>query len=199
MQTRKILAFDRVTADGYFSAPDGSLSWVVPEPDVDRAAAGSSECDTILFGRKTYELFEGFWPLALADPDALPDPHAGGAPSPEQKNFAVMLNAMTKLVFSRTRKHVTWTNSQILGELDLRQVDALKRQPGKNIIIFGSASIVSQLTEHGLIDEYLFIVSPALIGGGRSLIHGVPSPVPLELLDLQRFPSGTLMVRYGRA
>ena len=196
--TRQILAFNRVTADGYFSDLDGSLSWVVPEPDVDRAAAGSSDADTILFGRKTYEMFESFWPSALADPDLTPDPHAGGQPSPEQRNFAVMLNRMTKLVFSRSRKDVSWNNSRILGELDVREIEALKRQPGGNILIFGSSSIVSQLTSHGLIDEYLFVVSATFLGSGRSLIN-VPTPVSLRLLDLKQFPSGTLMIRYGRA
>ena len=196
--TRRILAFNRVTADGYFSDLDGRLSWVVPEPDVDRAAAGGSDADTILFGRKTYEMFESFWPRALADPEAMPDPHAGGEPSPEQRSFAVMLDRMTKLVFSRSRTEVSWNNSRILGELDVREIEALKRQPGGTILIFGSSSIASQLTAHGLIDEYLFVVSPTFLGRGRSLIN-VPGPVSLRLLDLKQFPSGTLMVRYGTA
>ena len=101
------------------------------------------------------------------------------------------------LVFSRTRKEVTWHNSRIVGELDVREIAAMKEQPGKNIIIFGSSSIVSQLTAHRLIDEYLFVVSPAFLGGGRPLIHDVPEPVSLRLLDLQRFESGTLLLRYG--
>lgn len=195
--SRQIVAFNRVTADGYFAAADGSLSWVVPEPEVDRAAAGSSDCDTILFGRKTYEMFESFWPKALDNPAATPDPHDGGQPSPEQPNFAVMLNQMTKIVFSRTRKEVTWNNSRIVGELDVREVAAMKQQPGRNIIIFGSSSIVSQLTAHRLIDEYLFVVSPTFLGGGRPLIHDVPERVGLTLVDLQRFESGTRLLRYG--
>ena len=76
---RRILVFDNVTADGYFADTRGSLDWVMPNDQVFRAAAESHErIDTMLFGRRTYEMFEQFWPHALDDPETAPDPHSAG-------------------------------------------------------------------------------------------------------------------------
>jgi dihydrofolate reductase len=195
---RRIVAFDRVSADGYFSTPDGNLDWVVPEPELDKAAAeGLSGAGTILFGRRTYEMFERFWPHALDDPDTSADPHAAGRRSPEMRAMAVWINEATKVVFSRTRKQVTWRNSRLLHELDPREIEAMKGQPGTDIMIFGSGSVVSQLTEHRLIDEYRFVVGPMLLGDGRPLLSGAPKSLRLDLLEAKEYPSGNVMLRYA--
>jgi dihydrofolate reductase len=102
------------------------------------------------------------------------------------------------LVFSRTLKDVTWRNSRLLHELDPHKVEAMKRQPGKDMIIFGSGSIVSQLTQHGLIDEYQFVVCPILLGSGRPLLSGVSKSASLDLLEAKRYKSGDVMLRYAR-
>lgn len=191
---RRIVAFNRVTADGYFAAPDGGLNWVVTEPALDRAAADNlGGADTMLFGRRTYEMFESFWPHAGDE-----DPHAPGRHTPEIRAVAAWINQSTKLVFSRTRREVPWRNSRVLPELDPREIEALKRGPGKDIMVFGSGSIVSLLTEHGLVDEYRFVVSPVLLGSGRPLISGVPKSLRLELLESTAHPSGTVVLRYAR-
>jgi dihydrofolate reductase len=195
---RRIVAFDRVSADGYFSTPDGNLDWVVPEPALDKAAAeGLSGAGTILFGRRTYEMFERFWPHALDDSDTAPDPHATGRRSPEIRAMAVWINEATKVVFSRTRKEVTWRNSRLVHELDPREIEAMKGQPGTDMMIFGSGSVVSQLTEHRLIDEYRFVVGPILLGDGRPLLGGVPKSLRLDLLEARAYPSGNVMLRYA--
>lgn len=106
---------------------------------------------------------------------------------------------MTKLVFSRTLKDVTWQNSRVVRELDLRQIEAMKKQPGKDMIVFGSGSIVSQLTQNGLIDEYRFAVCPIFIGSGQHLLKGVSKRVRLELLEVKPLRSGDVMLRYARA
>jgi dihydrofolate reductase len=105
---------------------------------------------------------------------------------------------MTKLVFSRTLKDVTWRNSRLLRELDPPEIDTVKRQPGKDIIIFGSGSIVSQLTQHCLVDEYQFVVCPVLLGSGLPLLSGVSRLVRLDLLEAKALPSGDVMLRYMR-
>jgi dihydrofolate reductase len=196
---RRIVTFNRVTADGYFAGPDGNLEWVVPDEELDKVAMeGPSVVDTVLFGRRTYELFEGFWPHALDDSRTAPDPHRPGRRSPAMRAMAIFLNEATKLVFSKTRKDVTWRNSRLLHELDPREIEAMKRQPGKDMIVFGSGSIASQLTQHGLIDEYQFVVSPVLLGSGRSLLSGVSKSSRLDLLEAKGYPSGNLMLRYAR-
>jgi dihydrofolate reductase len=196
---RKIVMFNQVSADGYFAAPDGSLNWVVQDEEVHkRAVEGMPEVDTVLFGRRTYEMFAAFWPHALDDSSTAPDPHHPGHRSAAIRDMAVWLNETSKIVFSATLKDATWRNSRLVRELDPRGIEAMKKQPGKDMIVFGSGSIVSQLTAHGLIDEYQFVVSPVLLGGGRALLNGMSSTVRLRLLDASPHQSGTVTLRYGR-
>src|SRR5262245_41086679 len=100
---RRILVFNRVSADGYFATADGNLNWTIPESEIDKAAGESaSSVDTILFGRRTYEMFARFWPTVSVDAPTAPDPHDGGRQSADMRNIAIALNRMTKLVFTRT-------------------------------------------------------------------------------------------------
>jgi dihydrofolate reductase len=195
---RRIMAFNRVTADGYFASPDGKLDWVVPEPQLDKEAGeGMSGQGAILFGRRTYEMFQAFWPHALEDPATAPDPHMPGRRSPEIRAMAVWINEAAKVVFSKTLKDVTWKNTRLLHAFDPREVEAMKKQPGPDMIVFGSGSIASQLTAHALIDEYRFVVGPVLLGSGRPLISGVPKSSRLDLLEAKTYPSGNVMLRYA--
>jgi dihydrofolate reductase len=201
MAPRRIVTFDWVTADGYFAGADGNLDWVVPDEEQARAAAeGISGFDTVVFGRRTYELFEGFWRPAVVDEfGTIPDPHHPGRRSPEHGAIAIALNSMTKVVFSRSMKDATWKNSRLLRELDPREIETMKAQPGKDLIVFGSGSIVSQLTRHGLIDEYQFVICPVLLGSGQSLVRGVPRPRRLDLLEAKTLLSGDVILRYARS
>ena len=195
---RRIVMFNHVTADGYFAGSDGNLDWVTPDEELDKAAAGGMPgTGTILFGRRTYEQFEAFWPRVAGESPTAPDPHAPGRRSPEIRAMATWIDQATKVVFSRTLKDVTWRNSHLLHEFDPREIDAMKTKPGADMIIFGSGSIVSQLTEHGLIDEYRFVVSPILLGSGRPLLSNVPTSLGLDLLEATEYRSGNVVLRYA--
>jgi dihydrofolate reductase len=199
MSKRRIVVFDRVSADGYFAGPDGNLNWAVPDDALDRAAVeGGWQVDAMLFGRRTYDMFENFWPNVVKEGATASDPHASGRTSAAITAMAKWINDTTKLVFSRTRKEVTWKNSRLLGELDPRAVEDLKSESGKDIIMFGSGSIVSQLTEHGLIDEYRLIVNPVLLGSGRSLVRGLGKSTLLRLEEAKTYDSGNVMLTYTR-
>lgn len=195
---RRIVVFNRVTADGYFAGVDGNLDWVVPDAELDKAAgAGTAGFDTMLLGRRTYEMFEGFWPHAVDDSTAL-DPHGDGRRSEAMHAMGVWINEATKVVFSRTRKTVSWSNSRLVPEFDPREIEAMKSGRGRDMIVFGSGSIVSKLTEHGLIDEYQLVVSPLLLGSGRSMISGVSKSSRLKVVEAKTFASGNVMLRYTR-
>ena len=197
---RRILVFNRVSADGYFTAPDGNLDWAVPEPEIDKAAGESaSSMDTILFGRKTYEMFARFWPTVSVEAPTAPDPHDNGRQSADMRNIAIVLNRMTKLVFTNTLKTVAWKNSRIAGAFDPAAVAAMKKKDGKDMIVFGSGTIVSELTRHGLVDEYQFVVSPLMLGSGKQMIAGLDAHARLRLLEAKRYPSGNVMLRYSGA
>ena len=148
--------------------------------------------------QRASELFEGFWRHAVVDDSGtVPDPHHPGRRSSEHGAIAIAFKRMTKLVFSRTLKDVTWRNSRLLRALDPREIETMKRQSGKDMIVFGSGSIVSQLTQHGLIDEYQFVVCPVLLGDGQPLLSGVSKCLRLDLLEAKPLPSGDVMLRYA--
>ena len=199
MSTRRIVMFNQVSADGFFSDPEGGLDWVVSDPDIHaRAIEGMPSTDTILFGRKTYEQFASFWPGALKNLDAA-GPHGANKRDPAFAAMAHWLNDTKKLVFSRSLRKASWNNSEIWSEIDAKRLAKLKREPGKDMLIFGSGSLVSQLTEHGLIDEYRFVVCPLLLGEGQPLLGEMPKRVSLKLLEAKPFASGNVMLTYQRA
>ena len=191
--------FNHVTADGYFAGPDGNLSWVVPDEEIDKAAVQRMPTiDTILLGRRTYELFEAYWPHALNDSQTAADPHDSSRRSPTLRDMAVWINEANKLVFSRTLKKVGWKNTRIRPGIDPGAIEAMKREPGKDMIVFGSGSVVSELTRHGLIDEYQFVVNPVLLGQGKPLMEGMSNGAKLKLRESRQYPSGNVVLRYER-
>jgi len=191
--------FNQVTADGFFSDLEGRVDWVVPEPEVHRrAVAGMPGTDCMLFGRRTYQQFASFWPRALQDL-SLAGPHGETKTDPAFVAMARWLNDTRKIVFSRTLKSADWHNSELCAELDPRAIQALKRGPGNDLLIFGSGSLVSQLSEHGLIDEYRLVVSPLLLGRGCTLLGDMKTRVALRLDRAEPFASGTVMLTYTRA
>lgn len=196
MSGRRIVMFNQVSADGFFSDANGGLDWVVSDPEIHaRAVAGMPQTDTILFGRHTYEQFASFWPGALQDLDAA-GPHGSDKRDPAFAAMARWLNDTKKVVFSTSLTHAAWHNTELLHELDA--LARQKQQPGKNMLIFGSGSLVSQLSEHGLIDEYRFVVCPVLLGAGHNLLGNLAKRISLKLVEAQPFRTGNVMLTYQR-
>jgi dihydrofolate reductase len=192
--------FNHVTADGYFAGADGNLNWVVQDAEIDEAAVRRmASVDTILLGRRTYELFEAFWPHAVDESPTSADPHDPSRRTATLRAMAVWINEATKLVFSRSLKKVTWKNSRIIDEVDSRAIQAMKRERGKDMIVFGSGSIVSELTRHGLIDEYQFVLNPVLLGSGKRMMESVSNSVKLNLIETKEYSSGNVVLRYAAA
>ena len=176
------------------------MNWVVPDEDIDKdAVERMPTIDTILLGRRTYELFEAFWPHALDDSPTAADPHDPSRRSPTLRAMAIWINEATKLVFSRSLKKITWKNSRIIREIDPRTIEAMKGERGKDMIVFGSGSVVSELTRRGLIDEYQFVVNPVLLGTGKRMMESVSNSVKLELIETTKYSSGNVVLRYAAA
>jgi dihydrofolate reductase len=194
---RKLIVFNRITPEGLFASASGQLDWVVPDDEVDRTGADAMPgADLILLGRRTYEMFRGFWPTVADDP-APPDPHTPGRHAPVIRDFAAWINATAKLVVSTTLGDPGWRNARVLPGFDPEAIAAVKRAPGQAIMVFGSGRLVGALAEHGLIDELQLLVSPLLLGAGRPLFTGVAHRVPLTLVECKPYASGNVMLRYA--
>jgi dihydrofolate reductase len=182
---RKVVMLNRVSIDGFYAGPNGEIDWFIHDPEVDKAAHEMMQPDTILFGRETYQMFESYWPQVAADPNA-----------PEgARILANELNEMTKVVFSKTLEEVAWENSKLVKDDITKEVGNLKQGDGPDITIFGSGMIVQQLADEGLIDEYLIIVTPVIVGAGRRLFKDVKK-INLELLEARDFNSGNVLLHY---
>jgi dihydrofolate reductase len=192
----RIVVLNRVSLDGYYAGPSGEIDWHVMDPELDRYVMDpelgkqehepSPPPDTVVFGRVTYDLFAQHWPHVAANPNA----------GEGERRMADALGAMTKVVFSTTREDVTWPNSRLLPGNVAAEVRALKAG-GASIIIFGSGTIIRELADAGLIDEYQLIVTPRALGAGKTLFAG-GQPFGVKLLEARAFPaSGNVLLRYA--
>jgi len=183
---RKISMLNRVSLDGFFAGPNGEIDWFVADPEVDKAAHEMMQPDTLLLGRVTYQLFESYWPHVAVDPNA----------PKEALILANELAQMTKVVFSKTTlKEVTWENSKLVKGDIIKEVKALKQGEGADITIFGSGTIVQQLANEGLIDEYLITLTPVVLGSGKPLFKDVKT-INLKLLETRNFETGNVLLHY---
>ncbi len=187
---RKIIVTMWVSLDGCIAGPGGDMRWVRVDEAVGKYEDDLvSAADTLLLGRVTYQSFAGSWPHVPDNPAA----------SEGEKAYARKLNAMRKVVCSRTLEAAEWNNSTVLREVTADDVAALKGEPGKDIVIYGSASVVQTLTALGLIDEYQLLVHPLVLGGGTRLFKDGGGRADLKLLHAKPFDSGVVLLTYQPA
>ena len=183
---RKITAGLFIALDGVVEAPD---QWHFPYFNEEMGAAVDATlgaADTVLFGRKTYDSFAGAWP----DREA-----AGGEDAP----FAKALGDTRKIVVSNEKLELTWRNSEQLEGDVVEAVAALKNEPGGNVALSGSVSVVRQLLAAGLLDELHLFVHPIAVRKGMRLFDEGETAVPLRLISSETFKTGVLYLVYGLA
>lgn len=177
---RKLIVWNLITLDGKF---DGRKPW-----DLDWHEYGwgeelekfgldqSMEVGVLLFGRATYEGMAKYWPEA-------------------QGATADFMNTVPKIVFSRTLDDATWNNTLVRKDA-AQEVRRLKKEEGRSLFIFGSATLCASLEKEGLIDEYRLCLCPVVLGEGRPMFPAMPAEQRMHLLEARRMQSGSVILFY---
>jgi dihydrofolate reductase len=183
---RKLICFNMITIDGFFEGPNQDIGWHTVDEEFNEFAIDQLDSvDILLFGRVTYELMASYWPTELALKD---DPIV-----------AEKMNSKSKLVFSKTLDKADWNNTRLVKENIRDEILKLKSLAGKDLIIFGSSDLSAALAQFGLIDEYRLMVSPVILGSGKTILHGLPSQLALKLLKTRMFRNGNVLLYYQPA
>lgn len=183
----RLIVFNSVTLDGYFTDAKGDMSWAhASDAEWNAFVAGNAQGECVMvFGRITYEMMAGWWP----SPQAMKSMPA----------VAEKMNSAPKVVFSRTLVQPSWNNTRLVkGDL-VAAIRQMKREPGPDMIIFGSGTIVAQLAEEGLIDEYQIALIPIVLGKGRTMFDGVTKKPKLKLNKTRTFANGNVFLCYEPA
>lgn len=180
---RKLRVFESISVDGYFTDVADDMSWAhAGQEDAEFAewvSKNASSGGELMFGRKTYEMMEAFWPTPIA--------------AQQMPAVAKGMNAARKYVASRTIQP-TWENTHLLnGELR-NAVRELKASDGPDVVLLGSGSVAAQLGEAGLVDEYQFVIIPVSLGAGRTVFS---KGGKLRLVDQRAFRCGNVVVTYA--
>jgi dihydrofolate reductase len=180
---RKVTVFNFITLNGFFKGPNEDISWHKHGDEESAfAAEGSKSGSALLFGRVTFQMMEGYWPTPMAKQNS-PDVAEG-------------MNASEKIVFSKTLKSTNWKNSRIVRDNPADEVKRLKKEKGSDLTVLGSGSIVTQLAENNLIDTYMLMVDPVVLGEGTPIFHGIKRHPELKLMDTRKFKSGVVLLTY---
>ena len=183
---RRLIVFNSVTLDGYFTGVNGDMSWAHKDPQDAEwnsfVAENSSSDGALVFGRVTYEMMAGFWPTPNAIKN-IPEVAAG-------------MNARPKLVFSRTLVSAGWNNTTLVKGDVTTEMRRMKQEFGSDMVILGSGSIVSQLAHAGLIDEYQIALTPIVLGQGRTMFETVKERQSLKLTKTRPFTNGSVLLNY---
>lgn len=183
----KLIAFENISLDGYFSDDKGDMSWAhrgSDDPEFARFVAGNAGGNGMLiFGRKTYDMMVAFWPTPMAE-QMMPEVAKG-------------MNAMPKLVFSRTLTESPWNNTKVSHADLITTIRQHKAASGPDMAILGSGSLVAQLAPEKLIDELQLVINPVALGSGRTLFDGMRAPLHMRLTSSRVFPNGKIYVTYS--
>jgi dihydrofolate reductase len=183
---RRLFSFHVSSVDGYYEGPNQEFDWPIVDQEFNQFGLQQlEEVDTLLFGRVTYQLMASYWPTPAAEQD---DP-----------KIAAMMNNLPKLVVSRTLAETTWANTRLISGDVAAELTELKQEPGKDMVIMGSSELTVRLLQLGLVDELRMMVSPVVLGDGKSLFRTGDGRIGLKLLQARPFNSGNVLLTYQPA
>ena len=194
VSVRKVIVSEFVALDGVIENPSWTFRFTGEEQQkykFDELAAS----DALLLGRVTYEEFAAAWPRMTEQAGEL-----SASDALRLGRYADMMNGYPKYVASTTLEELLeWNNSALIEGDVTEEVSKLKRQPGKDILIFGSGNLVNTLMRHDLIDEYRLMIFPIIVGSGQRFFADGIDEMVLELVDSETFGSGVVVLTYRPA
>jgi len=183
---RKLIVFNHISLDGYFTDANGDMRFAqnsIPDAEWDAFVSSNAGAGgTLVFGRVTYDLMVSFWPTPMAVRQ-MPD-------------VAERMNSLPKVVFSRTMQAAAWQNTKLVKSDPANEMKKMKNEAGADMVIFGSGTIVAQLTQAGLIDKYQIVVDPVVLGSGRTMFDGLNEQLTLKLKSSRTFNNGNVLLCY---
>jgi len=186
---RKLILFMHTSLDGFVAGLNGEMNWIkVDEAIFDFVGTMTDRADTALYGRVTYEMMESYWPTAADKPTA----------TKHDIEHSQWYNKVSKIVLSGTIKATGLLNTRVFGENIPENINKIKQQDGKNIIIFGSPSASNSLLKMGVVDEFWIFVNPVLLGQGVPLFKDIAESVQLTLVETRAFDNGVIALHYAK-
>lgn len=186
---RNLIFFMHTSLDGFVAGLNGEMNWIkVDEELFDFVATMTDQADTALYGRVTYEMMQGYWPKAGEQPNA----------SKHDKDHSTWYNKVSKVVLSKTIQETGLNNTKVIGDQLSYNINKLKQQDGKNILIFGSPGASQSLLNEGLIDEFWLFVNPILLGKGMPLFKDITGTTKLKLAESKTFACGVIALHYEK-
>ena len=183
----KIISFMHISLDGFVSGPNGEMDWIkVDEEIFDHVGKRISEGDTALYGRVTYQMMESYWPTAGDKPAA----------SRHDIEHSKWYAKVHKVVLSKTIKDPGLTNTTIISDNLSNQINEIKQQANKEILLFGSPTATHALLQLNLVDGYWLFVNPVILGQGIPLFEGIKEKTILKLLTSRQFACGVTELSY---
>ncbi|MFN8573021.1 MAG: dihydrofolate reductase family protein [Gemmatimonadaceae bacterium] len=183
----RLALFMHVSLDGFVAGPNGEMDWITVTPDVfELAGQRSRSADTALYGRRTYEMMDAYWPTAGTPANA----------SKHDKEHSAWYNGAHKVVVSRSLQGQQRPQTTFVGRDLAAEVQAIKEGPGTGIVMFGSVSVAHALTKYHLIDDYWLMLNPVLLGGGLPLFADLSERTKLTAASSTLLSSGVVALHY---
>jgi dihydrofolate reductase len=184
---RSLIYFMHASLDGFVARSKGEMDWIIVDEEIfDFVSTMTDQADTALYGRVTYQMMEAYWPTAGENPNA----------SKHDKEHSIWYGKVSKVVLSKTINETGLKNTKVISDNLSENINKLKQQSGKNILIFGSPGASHALLNIGLIDEFWIFINPILLGQGIPLFKDIPELIKLKLLETKTFTSGVIALHY---
>jgi dihydrofolate reductase len=192
---RKVILSMQMTLDGFSTGPNDEMDYLpsftneMMWKDLHQEMWRNLEAaDTFILGRRTYQIWEKYWPAAANNPKS----------TESDIRFSRFADETQKIVISNTLDRVEWKNTRLIKDNINEEIQKLKQQPGKNLIVAGGATVTKTLASLGLIDEYLIVVHPVILGKGKLLLKDLNVRQNLKLIGTRTFNSGAVELLYSR-